>query len=63
MIKDNINKLKNVITAYLDSVKKQSENLAKVQEKEGQFIKKEFNFPYETFKSIEDKVAENLGAF
>ncbi|WP_299229823.1 pilus assembly protein PilQ [Sulfurihydrogenibium sp.] len=59
--KDNINRLKNVITAYLDSVKKQSEDLAKVQEKEGQFIKKEFNIPYETFKSIEDKIAENLG--
>jgi type IV pilus assembly protein PilQ len=61
--KDNINRLKNVITAYLDSVKKQSDYLAKVQEKEGQFIKKEFNIPYETFKSIEDKIAENLGAF
>jgi type IV pilus assembly protein PilQ len=61
--KDNINRLKNVITAYLDSVKKQSENLAKVQEKEGQFIKKEFNIPYKTFKSIEDKIAENLGVF
>jgi len=61
--KDNINRLKNVITAYLDSIKKQSEYLAKIQEKEGQFIKKEFNIPYETFKSIEDKIAENLGAF
>jgi hypothetical protein len=61
--KDNINRLKNVITAYLDSVKKQSEDLAKVQEKEGQFIKKEFNIPYETFKSIEEKIAENLGVF
>jgi type IV pilus assembly protein PilQ len=61
--KDNINRLKNVITSYLDSVKKQSEDLTKVQEKEGQFIKKEFNIPYETFKSIEDKIAENLGAF
>jgi type IV pilus assembly protein PilQ len=61
--KDNINRLKNLITSYLDSVKKQSEDLAKVQEKEGQFIKKEFNIPYETFKSIEDKIAENLGTF
>ena len=61
--KDNINRLKNVMTAYLDSIKKQSEELAKVQEKEGQFIKKEFNIPYETFKSIEDKIVENLGAF
>jgi type IV pilus assembly protein PilQ len=61
--KDNINRLKNVITVYLDSVKKQSENLVKVQEKEGQFIKKEFNIPYKTFKSIEDKIAENLGVF
>jgi Type II secretory pathway, component HofQ len=61
--KDNINRLKNVITAYLDSIKKQSEDLAKIQEKEGQFIKKEFNIPYETFKSIEDKIVENLGAF
>jgi type IV pilus assembly protein PilQ len=61
--KDNINRLKNVITAYLDSIKKQSEDLAKIQEKEGQFIKKEFNIPYETFKSIEDKIAENLGTF
>lgn len=61
--KDNINRLKNVITSYLDSIKKQSEDLAKIQEKEGQFIKKEFNIPYETFKSIEDKIAENLGTF
>jgi type IV pilus assembly protein PilQ len=61
--KDNINRLKNVITAYLDSIKKQSEDLAKIQEKEGQFIKKEFNIPYKTFKSIEDKIAENLGTF
>jgi type IV pilus assembly protein PilQ len=61
--KDNINRLKNVITAYLDSVKKQSEDIAKVQEKEGQFIKKDFNIPYETFKSIEDKIAENLGTY
>jgi type IV pilus assembly protein PilQ len=61
--KDNINRLKNVITSYLDSIKKQSEDLAKIQEKEGQFIKKEFNIPYETFKSIEDKIAENLGVF
>jgi type IV pilus assembly protein PilQ len=61
--KDNINRLKNVITSYLDSIKKQSDYLAKVQEKEGQFIKKEFNIPYGTFKSIEDKIAENLGAF
>ena len=61
--KDNINRLKNVITSYLDSVKKQFEDLAKVQEKEGQFIKKEFNVPYGTFKSKEDKIAENLGAF
>jgi type IV pilus assembly protein PilQ len=61
--KDNINRLKNVITSYLDSIKKQSEDLAKIQEKEGQFIKKEFSIPYETFKSIEDKIAENLGVF
>jgi type IV pilus assembly protein PilQ len=61
--KDNINRLKNVITSYLDSIKKQSDYLAKIQEKEGQFIKKEFNIPYETFKSIEDKIAENLGVF
>ncbi|MBX0313011.1 MAG: pilus assembly protein PilQ [Sulfurihydrogenibium sp.] len=61
--KDNINRLKNVITSYLDSIKKQSEDLTKIQEKEGQFIKKEFNIPYETFKSIEDKIVENLGIF
>jgi len=61
--KDNINRLKNVITSYLDSIKKQSEYLAKIQEKEGQFIKKEFSISYETFKTIEDKIAENLGMY
>jgi type IV pilus assembly protein PilQ len=61
--KDSINRLKSVLTAYLDSVKKQSDYLSKVQEKEGQFVKKEFDIPYDSFKSIEDKIADNLGMY
>jgi type IV pilus assembly protein PilQ len=61
--KDNINRIKSVVVAYLDSIKKQSEDLAKIQEKEGQFVKKEIDIPYDNFKSIEDKITENLGIY
>ncbi|MBX0310215.1 MAG: pilus assembly protein PilQ [Sulfurihydrogenibium sp.] len=61
--KDNVSRIKSVITTYIDSVKKQSEDLAKVQEREGQFVKKEFSMSYEAFKSIEDKISDNLGMY
>ncbi len=61
--KDNINKIKASTTTYIDSIKKQSEEISKIQQQEGQFTKKEFNIDYEKFKSIEDKVAESIGLY
>ncbi len=61
--KDNIDRIKVSITAYIDSVKKQSEEISKLQQQEGQFMKKEFNIDFEKFKSIEDNIAENIGLY
>lgn len=61
--KDNINRIKTSITAYLDNVKKQSDEISKLQQQEGQFIKKEFNIDFEKFKSIEDKITESIGLY
>lgn len=58
--KDNINKIKAITTAYIDSLKKQSKEFAKLQSEQGGLMKKEYDIPYEKFKSIEDKLIESL---
>ncbi|MEJ5173541.1 MAG: pilus assembly protein PilQ [Hydrogenothermaceae bacterium] len=58
--KDNINKIKAITTAYIDSLKKQSEDFAKLQTEQGSLIKKEYDISYENFKAVEDKIIESL---
>ena len=61
--KDNVYKIKNIVSAYLDNLKKQTEEIAKLQKEQGQLVKKEFNISYEDYKLIEDKIIENIGPF
>ncbi|WP_028950012.1 PilQ [Sulfurihydrogenibium subterraneum] len=61
--KDNVYKIKNIVSAYLDNLKKQAEEIAKLQKEQGQLVKKEFNISYEDYKLIEDKIIENIGPF
>lgn len=58
--KDNINKIKNITTSYIDNLKKQSEEFSKLQKEQGMLIKKEFDISYEEFKSLEDRLLENI---
>ncbi|MEZ0323898.1 MAG: pilus assembly protein PilQ [Hydrogenothermaceae bacterium] len=58
--KDNINKIKAIVTSYIDNLKKQSEEFAKLQKEQGGLVKREFDISYDNFKKIEDKIIENL---
>ncbi|MFN4308354.1 pilus assembly protein PilQ [Sulfurihydrogenibium azorense] len=61
--KDNVYKIKNIVSAYVDNLKKQAEEIAKLQKEQGQLLKKEFNMSYEDYRLIEDKIIESIGPF
>ncbi len=76
--KENIQKLKRYVSAYLSPLKKEAEKLAKMEEKQKQrlakleeekqkveslLIKKEIQIPYEDFKEIEDSLIETLSSY
>lgn len=64
--KENIDKIKNIMTSYMDNLKKQSDEFSKLQKEQGGLVKREFDISYEDYKSIEDKLIEatsNIGKF
>lgn len=54
--KDNINKIKLLMTQYIDSMKKEME----VSKEKGNLYKKEVQISYENFKAVEDRILEAL---
>lgn len=58
--KDSVNKIKNIVSSYLDNLKKQSEESLKLQKEQGALLKKEYDVSYEDFKVMEDKLIDNL---